>query len=332
MSESLHPSGLRVRTPDLARARPPRWAWDRRVALGCLNLLIGNEGVGKGVLMAWTIARLTRGELPGDLHGEPITVAVIADEDSFDCVWIPRLHAAGADLAHVRHLEREDGWAIDLSEDHERLTLAAELEYVRVLFLDALLDNLGTGVDDWRSKPVREALQPLGQLARERDIAVIGSMHPNKRADSFRQLMSGSIAFNAISRSSLLLAEHPDEADRRVLVRGKGNLSVTPPAVEARHTCASPLIAAGVNAKALSEIMGHSTISMTFDTYGHLMPGAISEAAAVTNAYLAKLAGGRPALQLVAWRSSWWREVRASCAPVPPGFGRIPADSAGSTL
>jgi hypothetical protein len=54
-----------------------------------------------------------------------------------------------------------------------------------------------------------------------------------------------------------------------------------------------------VNAKALSESMGHSTISMTFDTYGHLMPGALNEAAAVTNAYLAKLAG-RPALQLVA--------------------------------
>jgi integrase len=41
---------------------------------------------------------------------------------------------------------------------------------------------------------------------------------------------------------------------------------------EARHTCASILIAAGVNAKALSVIMGHSTIATTFDTYGHLMP------------------------------------------------------------
>ncbi|HWY91111.1 MAG TPA: carboxypeptidase regulatory-like domain-containing protein [Solirubrobacteraceae bacterium] len=55
---------------------------------------------------------------------------------------------------------------------------------------------------------------------------------------------------------------------------------------EARHTCASILIAAGVNAKALSVIMGHSTIAMTFDTYGHLMPGGLDEvaAAAATNA------------------------------------------------
>ncbi|HEY4897473.1 MAG TPA: tyrosine-type recombinase/integrase [Solirubrobacteraceae bacterium] len=68
---------------------------------------------------------------------------------------------------------------------------------------------------------------------------------------------------------------------------------------EARHVCASVLIAAGVNAKALSVIMGHSTIAMTFDTYGHLMPGGLDEAAAATNAYLARLTDG-PTLRLVA--------------------------------
>jgi integrase len=68
---------------------------------------------------------------------------------------------------------------------------------------------------------------------------------------------------------------------------------------EARHVCASLLIAAGVNPKALSVILGHSTIAMTFDTYGHLMPGAEDEAAAATNTYLAKLAA-EPKLRLVA--------------------------------
>jgi hypothetical protein len=38
---------------------------------------------------------------------------------------------------------------------------------------------------------------------------------------------------------------------------------------------------------------------MTFDTYGHLMPGGLDEAARATNAYLARLGGERPALQLV---------------------------------
>jgi hypothetical protein len=42
---------------------------------------------------------------------------------------------------------------------------------------------------------------------------------------------------------------------------------------QARHTYASFMIAAGVNAKALSSFMGHSSIKVTVDLYGHLMPG-----------------------------------------------------------
>lgn len=59
---------------------------------------------------------------------------------------------------------------------------------------------------------------------------------------------------------------------------------------EARHTFASLMIAAGVNAKALSEYMGHATISITLDRYGHLMPGNESEAAGLLDAYLARAA------------------------------------------
>ncbi len=42
---------------------------------------------------------------------------------------------------------------------------------------------------------------------------------------------------------------------------------------EARHTFASMTIAAGVNAKALSAYMGHAGVAITYDRYGHLMPG-----------------------------------------------------------
>ena len=55
---------------------------------------------------------------------------------------------------------------------------------------------------------------------------------------------------------------------------------------ECRHTFASLLIAAGVNAKALSTVMGHSSIAITLDRYGHLMPGAYDEAADLANEYL----------------------------------------------
>lgn len=55
---------------------------------------------------------------------------------------------------------------------------------------------------------------------------------------------------------------------------------------QARHTYASFMIGAGVNAKALAQYMGHSSIKLTFDLYGHLMPGSEREAAALLDAFL----------------------------------------------
>jgi integrase len=56
---------------------------------------------------------------------------------------------------------------------------------------------------------------------------------------------------------------------------------------ECRHTFASLMIAAGCNAKALSAYMGHSSITITLDRYGHLMPGNEEQAAGLLDAYLA---------------------------------------------
>jgi integrase len=57
---------------------------------------------------------------------------------------------------------------------------------------------------------------------------------------------------------------------------------------ECRHTFASLMIAAGVNANALSTYMGHSTISITLDRHGQLMPGNEAEAAGLLDSYLAR--------------------------------------------
>jgi len=46
------------------------------------------------------------------------------------------------------------------------------------------------------------------------------------------------------------------------------------------------MIAAGVNAKALSSYLGHSSVMITFDRYGHLMPGNEKEASGLFDAYL----------------------------------------------
>ena len=46
------------------------------------------------------------------------------------------------------------------------------------------------------------------------------------------------------------------------------------------------MIAAGVNAKALQTYMGHASVAITMDRYGHLMPGSEAEAAGLLDAYM----------------------------------------------
>jgi AAA domain len=223
---------LRVKTADLSLSKPPSWAWQDRLPVGYLSLLIGAEGSGKSTLACWILARLTRGQLAGDLQGEPVNVAVVGDEDSAQMVWTPRLRAAGADLSRVRFIDRPDGGYVNLKDDKDRLADVLHAEQIGYAFFDSMIDNLGASTNDWRAKDVREALQPLRIISRDLDISVTGSLHPNKRGSSFRELVAGSSAFNAISRSSLLLAEHPQDPARKVIVRGKGNLSAAPSAVD----------------------------------------------------------------------------------------------------
>jgi len=90
------------------------------------------------------------------------------------------------------------------------------------------------------------------------------------------------------------LLAHPagDDPERDFVFRGPGG-PLTPDSVDSafkrhltlaglpeirfhdlRHTHASLLIAAGVHPKAIQTRLGHSSITVTIDRYGHLMPSA----------------------------------------------------------
>jgi len=60
-----------------------------------------------------------------------------------------------------------------------------------------------------------------------------------------------------------------------------------------RHTFASMMLAAGVNIKAISQTMGHSSVSITLDIYSHLMPGIGRPAVELMDGLLSELLGRR---------------------------------------
>ena len=47
-----------------------------------------------------------------------------------------------------------------------------------------------------------------------------------------------------------------------------------------RHACASLLLSRGVSPRVVMEVLGHSQISLTMDTYSHVLPNLLSDAAA----------------------------------------------------
>ena len=233
-SESAMPLAEDLRHPELANARPITWAWQDRIIVGRLSLLVGNEGSGKGTMIADLAAKLTRGELAGDLLGTPANVLVVGSEDLLDDAWTPRLHLAKADFARVLFQAVGDD-EIDFTNETavEHLRGWIRRYQIKVVVFDALLDHLGAGSDEFKPKSVRGALRPLRRLAGEEQIAALGSLHPRKgRVDSFRELAASSHQFNAISRSSLLLAPHPETADRRLVAVGKSNHAGGVPTLE----------------------------------------------------------------------------------------------------
>ena len=53
-----------------------------------------------------------------------------------------------------------------------------------------------------------------------------------------------------------------------------------------RHTAATLLLTQGVHPKVVSEMLGHATITLTLDTYSHLVPVLHAQAAAAMDARL----------------------------------------------
>ena len=67
-------------------------------------------------------------------------------------------------------------------------------------------------------------------------------------------------------------------------MEGGGSNANRPPRGEAHLRVSDD--AAGVNVKALSTYMGTASITITYDRYGHLLPGNEEEAAALLDAHL----------------------------------------------
>jgi integrase len=134
--------------------------------------------------------------------------------------------------------------------------------------------------------PVAGPIEPKSRAGRRR-VPIPAALRRHLLAHRLRQGRPHGLVFGSARRGAF---DPPSAIARAKAAWVKAGLS--PVALhECRHTYASFMIAAGVNAKALSTYMGHSSITVTLDRYGHLMPGAEGEAALLLDAYLGRELG-----------------------------------------
>jgi integrase len=115
-----------------------------------------------------------------------------------------------------------------------------------------------------------------------RTIPITAALAPYLREHALRSGRRTGLVFGATATRPLDSRRLQDRADEAWLALGLTRVTLH----ACRHLYASMSIAAGVNAHALCRYMGHSSIAVTFDLYGHLFPGNESEAAAFLDAYL----------------------------------------------
>lgn len=227
---------------------PVRWLWDRRLPLRGLSLVAGEAGLGKSTTTAELAAQISRGELPGELHGQPRDVLIASAEDHFASVVWGRLMAAGADMGRVHRVAVEDRHGeelLTLPDDVQAVeeacaALAAKGRPVGLVVVDPVSAFIGARTDTHRDAAVRRVLAPLAALAERQDLAVLGVAHLNKNeAGKLLARVGGSVAFGAAPRSVLAFARHPEDPEgeqgaERVIVHAKSNHGAYAPTLAAR--------------------------------------------------------------------------------------------------
>jgi hypothetical protein len=201
-------------TLDSVRRKSILWRVPGLIPAGMLSVLGGEQGTGKGLLVAAWTAELTR---------RGLGVMIAPAEDSPEYSLRPRMQAAGADMSRVHILPEfvlpDDAGALGneiLSKEPAWLVLDPVTEYISALY------NENSG------HAVRQALGPLTVIAQATGTAVTWIMHLTKgESTSALKRFSGSGGYTQLARSAFLLSKNPNDENpnARYLAHVKSNIS-----------------------------------------------------------------------------------------------------------
>ena len=219
-------------------AKALRWVWRLRFPAGKVCLLVGDPDEGKSLITIDMTARITTGgPFPDGAPCERGSVIILSAEDDPEDTIRPRLDAAGADVSRVHLLSAVRIVQKDGAEGERGFSLESDIEALedaikqhpdtRMIVIDPISAYLG-GTDSHNNAAVRGLLSPLSDLAARTGVLILGVTHLRKTGGQAIHRSIESIAFTAAGRATWGVAKDPEDTNKRVMVRIKGNLGRDP--------------------------------------------------------------------------------------------------------
>lgn len=235
-----HP--IMVRSLDTFEECEPDWLIPDYIPLGCVTLLVGDGGVGKGMLWTNLVAAITTGRdsIFDEAIGNPYTIGrangagknvlILSQEDDIEHVLYRRLRNAGVNMKRTLLINGTDPTFSRLRFGTEALHEAVRQAAPRLVILDPLQAFIPDRTNLCDRGDVRKSMSYLMNLAAEFNTAILVVVHTNKKTQVWgRQRMADSADIWDAARSVLLVGVTDSTGKMRYVSAEKHNYTDNDP-------------------------------------------------------------------------------------------------------
>lgn len=217
-------SELKIINMEDIQAKEVEWLWYPYIPYGKITIIQGDPGEGKTTVVLKLAALLSNGELLpcDDTIREPINIIYQTAEDGLDDTIKPRLLDANADCTKIKVIDESTQ---PLSMLDERLEQAIAETGARLVILDPIQAYLGADINMNVANETRSVMSRLGSVADKYGCAIILIGHMNKGGSKASYRGLGSIDFQAVARSVLIVGRLKDNPTMRIIAQGKSSLA-----------------------------------------------------------------------------------------------------------
>ena len=223
-----------MRLSDVVEA-PLCWLWEGFLIDRKINLIAGDPGVSKSLLIVELGAMISNGgEWPDGTPCPQGNVIILNAEDAANDTLKPRFIAAGANMDNIYIVNgsvdaesADDEKLFSLENDTELLReMIDEIGNVRMVSIDPVNAYLGTNTNTNKDTEIRAVLTPLGVMASEKAVCVICNTHLNKdmNKDAIYRVI-GSVGMVGAPRIVWGVTKDKEDPERRLITNIKANIT-----------------------------------------------------------------------------------------------------------